>query len=61
MFLDNYLKHAKIKLDEKLKKRIDVYYYWTTIRTATYFLIKDKAEPDRAKPLLEKIEKYLKK
>lgn len=55
LFLDNYFKNAKIKLDNNLQKRIDNYYNWTTIRTATFFLIKDKPEPERAKPLIKSI------
>lgn len=60
LFLDNYFKNAKIKLDGELQKRIDNYYNWTIIRTATYFLIKANPEPERAKPLIEKVSKKLK-
>jgi len=59
LFLENYFKNAKIKLDENLEERIDNYYNWTAIRTATFFLTKYKAEPDRSKPLLEKIKNNL--
>jgi thiamine kinase-like enzyme len=59
IFLDNYLKNAKIKLDEDLQKRIDNYYNWTAIRTATFFLLKDKAEPERAKPIISQVLKNL--
>jgi hypothetical protein len=60
IFLDNYAKFAKIKLDNDLQKRIDNYYNWTTLRTATFFLIKDKPEPERAQLLIERISKNLK-
>jgi len=55
IFLENYLRNAKIKLDENLRKRIDTYYNWTVLRTATHFLIKEEPETERAKLLLEKI------
>lgn len=59
MFLKSYFKYAKIKLDNNLAERIDNYYWWTAMRTATYFLLKDKPEPDRAKPLVEQAKKKL--
>lgn len=59
LFLDNYLENAKITLDNDLKKRIDNYYNWTAIRTATYFLIKHDAEPERSAPLIEQVKKNL--
>lgn len=55
IFLDNYLKHAKIALDGDVHDRINTYYNWTSLRTATFFLIKDKPEPQRAHGLLVKI------
>lgn len=61
MFFDNYAKFAKIKIDNNLQERIDVYYYWTAVRTATYFLLKDDPEPQRASSLLAQVEKKLKK
>ena len=59
IFLDNYLLNAKIKLDERLKKRIDNYYNWTAIRTATFFLLKERPEPDRAELLLDEVSKKM--
>ncbi len=59
MFLDNYFKNVKIKLDSSLRKRIDNYYNWTAIRTATFFLIKDNPEPERAKTLIAQVSKNL--
>jgi thiamine kinase-like enzyme len=55
LFLDSYLENAKIKLDKNLQARIDNYYNWTTMRTATHFLIKDGPEPDRAVPLIREV------
>lgn len=60
IFLNNYLKNAKITLDDNLRKRIDNYYNWTALRTAIFFLLKDKAEPERAHGLLIKISRDLK-
>ncbi|MCD4694292.1 aminoglycoside phosphotransferase family protein, partial [bacterium] len=61
LFLDNYLKYSKKELNENLKSRIDNYYYWTAIRTATFFLIKDDAEPERAISLIKEVKDYLAK
>lgn len=55
LFLDSYLKDAKIKLDDSLAKRINTYYNWTSLRTAIFFLLKDEPEPERAHGLLVKI------
>ena len=60
LFLENYLKSAKIEMSDSLEARISNYYNWTAIRTATFFLIKDKAEPERSKPLIEMVKKNLK-
>lgn len=59
LFLENYFKNVKIELDSDLELRIDNYYNWTAIRTATFFLIKAEPEPERAKPLIEKVSKSL--
>ena len=55
LFLDSYFKESKEKLDKAVEGRINNYYNWTALRTATHFLIKDKPEPERAYPLIEKI------
>lgn len=60
LFLINYLKNTKITLDDNLKNRINNYYNWTALRTAIFFLLKDKAEPERAHGLLVKISHDLK-
>ncbi|MDD5294970.1 MAG: aminoglycoside phosphotransferase family protein [Patescibacteria group bacterium] len=59
LFLENYFKNAKIELDRGLRDRIDNYYNWTIMRTATFFLLKYETEPGRAKPLIEKVKNNL--
>ncbi|MFH1255187.1 MAG: aminoglycoside phosphotransferase family protein [bacterium] len=60
LFLKSYFKNAKITPDENLMERINNYYNWTALRTAIFFLLKDKSEPDRAHGLLIKISQNLK-
>ncbi|MBI4779471.1 phosphotransferase [Candidatus Falkowbacteria bacterium] len=60
LFLNSYFKNAKITLGDNLRKRINNYYNWTALRTAIFFLLKDKAEPERAHGLLIKISQNLK-
>ncbi|MDD4332676.1 MAG: phosphotransferase [Patescibacteria group bacterium] len=59
LFLVSYLKCAKIELSDSLKSRIDNYYNWTAIRTATFFLMKHNPQPDRAEPLLNTVRERL--
>ncbi len=59
IFLDNYFKRAKMDLDLALKQRISNYYYWTAIRTASYLLIGTYYKPERAKFLIDNIDKNL--
>lgn len=56
IFLETYLKNAKIPLDKSLKQRISNYYYWTSLRTATFLLIGVYYRPERAKLLLDKLQ-----
>jgi len=60
LFLDSYFKASKYSLDDNLQFRIDNYYNWTTMRTATHFLIKDGPEPERALPLIKEVADRLK-
>jgi hypothetical protein len=60
IFLDNYRLNSKIKFDGYVEERIDNYYNWTALRTATFFILKDKPEPERAHGLLVKICENLK-
>lgn len=55
IFLDEYFAHSHNKLDRELEKRMDNYYNWTAMRTATYFLIKDEPEPLRAYPIIKQV------
>lgn len=59
IFLDSYFGKSKYELDKGVQKRIDTYYNYTAIRTATYFLLKDNHEPERAFPLIEMVKKNL--
>jgi len=58
-FLKKYLKYAKIDLDDDLQSRINNYYNWTKLRTATYFLIKSNPEPERGHILVEELKNNL--
>lgn len=60
LFLNSYFENTKIALDDNLQKRINNYYNWTALRTAIFFLLKDKAEPERAHGLFIKISRDLK-
>ena len=55
LFLKRYLAQAKMELIPELRERIDTYYYWTALRTATHFLMKNEPEPERAHGLLVQI------
>jgi thiamine kinase-like enzyme len=60
IFLDNYCRHAKIKMSDYLEERINNYYNWTMMRTATSLLLQHNPRPDHAEPLLKQICKNLK-
>jgi len=59
IFLDTYFAKREIPEEKilKIKKRIDNYYYWTAMRTASFFLLKHQSEPERAKLLIQEVEK----
>ncbi|MEI8360586.1 MAG: aminoglycoside phosphotransferase family protein [bacterium] len=59
LFLTSYLKYAKIKQTNSLMRRIDMYYNFTAIRTASFFLLRHDSEPERAAPLIEQVCKNL--
>jgi thiamine kinase-like enzyme len=54
LFLEKYLSIRKIKLDDNLQKRINLYYNWTMVRTATYLFLKHDSEPERGADLFNK-------
>lgn len=61
VFLDTYFFHSRGReLTPDVRKRINNYYYWTAMRSATHLLLKDNPEPDRAYLVLEKIYKQMK-
>lgn len=60
IFLDNYFKNVKIKMDDNLAARIDNYYTWAALRTAVFFFLKHNPEPERAEKLLNKVCRKLK-
>lgn len=57
MFLNRYLSLRNIELNQNLQERINLYYYWTGIRSAVYLFLKFDKEPQRALNLFEKIKK----
>ncbi len=60
LFVDSYFsKSKKTKLNNSILERMNTYYNWTSVRTATHFLLKENPEPQRAKILIEKIKKSL--
>lgn len=54
-FLDSYIKQAGVALDDHLKERVNMYYNWTKMRTATYFLIRHDPAPEKAEPLIRQV------
>lgn len=59
IFLKNYFEHSPIQLDDKLRRRINTYYHYTAIRTATFFLFKSGPEPEKGYPLIEGVKRQL--
>jgi hypothetical protein len=55
IFFDSYLFSSEVKINEDIQTRINNYYNYTALRTATFFLLKDQPEPERADELLVKI------
>ncbi|MFA5183931.1 MAG: phosphotransferase [Patescibacteria group bacterium] len=59
LFLDTYLSAAKQELTPEFQARIDLYYNWTTLRTAIFWLLKFEHDEARANVLLEQIKNNL--
>ena len=59
LFLDSYFSASGFSHTQDLQERIDNYYYWTMLRSATYMLIKSKPQPDQGRELVEKVRKDL--
>jgi len=60
LFLATYLKEANLDLSADLQARINLYYNWTAIRTATYWFLKFDYNEKSAKSLLEEVKNNLK-
>jgi len=60
LFLDSYLAASGLKLTDDLQARIDLYYNWTAIRTATYWLLKFDNDENAAIELIKKVKANLK-
>lgn len=59
LFLNSYLKYSDLELDESLQARIDLYYNWTAIRTAVFWLLKHDCEPNKAIDNINKVKNNL--
>lgn len=59
IFLDNYWKLSKVERSKGLQERIDMYYYWTALRTITHYLLRHNPSREKAEPLIREVEKYL--
>jgi thiamine kinase-like enzyme len=60
LFLDKYLKYAKLKLSDGLVDRIKTYYNWTAFRTSLFFLLKHESDVQRTNELHAEIFQSLK-
>lgn len=60
LFLDNYLIAARLILDKDLQDRINTYYNWTAIRTATYWFLRFEPNEEKGGQLLEMVKNNLK-
>jgi len=60
IFLSSYLKESGVEMTDSLKERMDIYYNWTAIRTASYFLLKHDPQPERSNPMIANVAKNLK-
>lgn len=56
LFLANYFKNSQFLLTKDIQTRIDNYYKWTALRTAVYWLLKEKSEPERAQAILDHLD-----
>ncbi len=56
LFLETYMKKSSIHYDNSLKDRIENYYRWTALRSATQYLFSDKPQIREAERLLNQIQ-----
>ena len=59
LFLSSYLKKTGLQKTSDFEKRINTYYNFTAMRTATYFLIREEPNREKAEKLLKIICKNL--
>lgn len=59
VFLTRYLKLRKLEMSDDLQNRINLYYYWTSIRTIVYFFLKFNKDERGAIVLLDKLKKQM--
>lgn len=59
LFIKSYIEASGRDLTGELLERINVYYQWTSIRTATYWFLKFGHDENRASELLEKVKNNL--
>lgn len=59
LFLGRYLEKSGRELTPELEKRIDLYYNWTAMRTATFFFLRHEADPKRGEDLIQSIKNNL--
>ncbi len=60
LFLDTYLAAKGEEMTSDLRARIDLYYNWTSIRTATYWLLKFDNDERAAFELIKQVKANLK-
>lgn len=58
-FLRAYFSKSANERTAEVEGRIANYYCWTAMRTATYFLLKDEPQPERAGPLVDEVKKLM--
>jgi len=51
IFLREYIKYSNIKFTKSLEARVNNYYNWTAMRTATFLLLRDESKKSRAEEL----------
>ena len=59
LFLDTYFQASGQKDSPELRARMNLYYNWTAIRTATYLFLKFDAHPEQGDALFQKAKKNL--
>lgn len=59
LFLNTYLQASDIILVDALQARLDLYYNWTAIRTATFWLLKHDCEPGKAALAIERVKENI--